>query len=102
MNKRVSIKGKGADIFFNNDHNTGIPESQNTLKPAKQIKVTYFINDKTAEKLEEFWFKLRRKFNEKKISKSKIVEVAVNKIVTDWEENKDQSQIESDLKAGVK
>jgi len=107
-NKRTSIKGKGADIFLDEEENqpTSIKEENNTITPEKkkavttanQIKVTYFINELTAENLEDIWLNLRRKFKNRKISKSKIVEIAVNSLIEDWEKNQETSSIETFLK----
>lgn len=108
--KRESLKGKGASIFLDNkEENTGTTEKHNaslsvlnnTITPDKQIKVTYFISDATADKLEEICFILKRKFKNKKVNKSKLVELAVNHLVEDWEENKEKSQIEEIIKTGI-
>lgn len=101
MAKRASIKGKGADIFLSEEsHNA--TEYQNAKKAAKQVKATYFIESQTIDELEDLWLSLRRKFKGRKISKSKIVEIALNDLVENWKKNQDKSRIERFLNAGCK
>lgn len=102
--KRTSLKGKGASIFLEEEEqqHASKPVHHNTITPAKQIKVTYFIDGGVNDQLEELWLTLRKKFKNKKISKSKIVEIAVRNLVNDWDSNQGDSQIESVLKDGIK
>lgn len=125
--KRESLKGKGAGIFLdnfldnnNNDNkqNTTLPVSNNTIAPDEnntdleeygdgiapdeQIRSTYFMSYSTTDKLEEVCFILKRKFKNRRINKSKLVEIAIDSLLKDWEENKGNSQLEKIIKTSIK
>lgn len=103
MAKRKSIKGRGADIFLDTEHhNAGTTGSQKPVNTAKQVKVTYFIESQTTDRLEDVWLNLRSKFKGSKISKSKIVEIALNDLIENWKKDQEKSRIEKYLGSGNK
>jgi len=103
MAKRTSIKGRGADIFLNTEHhNAGATAGQKPVNTVKQVKVTYFIESRTTDRLEDLWLGLRAKFKGSKISKSKIVEIALNDLIENWNKNQEKSRIERFLGSGNK
>jgi hypothetical protein len=75
MNKRLSMKGKGADVFF------GEPETEKTTPPpeikkekavrAKPVKVTLYFPPELASRLDQVW--TRRMLKDKSAQKSQVV-----------------------------
>jgi hypothetical protein len=105
-------------------HNTGIPESQNTIKTVKQqtrkparqkastpperkeeapgqkVKATYYISEEAVEKLEDGWIQLRKLLPKEKrtsVSKSSIVEIALEMALADLEKKKKSSLLAKKL-----
>ena len=74
----------------------GIPEGQNaSILEQKPAKATYYLSPDVIDSLEESWFQLRRVVNgsRAKISKSKIVEIALDMAIEDFEKNGQASQL---------
>ena len=68
----------------------GIPEDPNAgMLDQKPAKATYYLSPDVIDSLEESWFQLRRVVNGSrgKISKSKIVEIALDMAIEDFEKN---------------
>ncbi|MBC7189099.1 hypothetical protein H5U35_02635 [Candidatus Aerophobetes bacterium] len=88
MAKRVRIKGKGAAIFLG-DNKTS---SQQNIKPASHlkdeksntIKATFYLPEELVDELEEVWLTLRKKYKQRKVTKSEIVQVALRKAFEQW------------------
>jgi len=75
---------------------SGIPEGQNvSILEQKPAKATYYLSPDVIDSLEESWFQLRRVVNGSrgKISKSKIVEIALDMAIEDFEKNGQASQL---------
>lgn len=103
-------------------HKAGIPERQNTIKTVKQqtrkpasqktseeeapgqkIKATYYISEQAVEKLEDGWIQLRRLLPKEKrtsVSKSSIVEIALEIALADLEKKKESSLLAKKLSKG--
>jgi hypothetical protein len=74
----------------------GMPEGQNaSILEQKPAKATYYLSPDVIDSLEESWFQLRRVVNGSrgKISKSKIVEIALDMAIEDFEKNGQASQL---------
>ena len=74
----------------------GIPEGQNaSILEQKPAKATYYLSPDVIDSLEESWFQLRRVVNGSrgKISKSKIVEIALDMAIEDFQKNGQASQL---------
>jgi len=103
MAKRTSLKGKGADIFLGSDekkpesHTAIKTESNNAGTPAGQNKVTYYISNRIIDEFEDLWLSLRKKYRKRKVSKSEIVEFALEGVIEDWEKNQEKSKLETGL-----
>lgn len=93
----------------------GRPSRQRASKPAKQeetpekekakAKATYYLSPETVEDLEEAWISLRRmasKDQKARISKSAIVEMAIQMAVEELEAKAEQSRLSSLLTSGPK
>lgn len=91
MARRVRIKGKGAAIFLGDDKTS----SQQNIKTASHfksdgsttIKATFYLPEKLVDELEEAWLTLRKKYKQRKITKSEIVQVALRKAFEQWRKN---------------
>lgn len=87
MSKRVSLKGKGADIYTNpeepKDQQASIPSLQHTSVTIPLTKATFYLPSDEVEALDNFWMSLRKKSKNKKISKSLIVSQLINKAFHD-------------------
>lgn len=87
MSKRVSLKGKGADIYTNpeetKDQQASIPSHQRTSAVTPLTKATFYLPSDEVEALDDFWMSLRKKSKNKKISKSLIVSQLINKAFHD-------------------
>lgn len=87
------------------DNLTGIPVSQNTITPVQstktsdekeKTKATFYISTDTVDALDGAWMKLRgmaKGEKKKEVSKSAIVNVALQIILEDLETNGDESQL---------
>lgn len=83
----------------------GTPERQPASVPAKpssdeKTKATYYLSESTVDALEEAWLKLRRMADSdarKQISKSLIVDAALQIALVDLEENGEVSRLASVL-----
>ena len=74
----------------------GIPEDPNAgMLDPKPAMATYYLSPDVIDSLEESWFQLRRVVNGSrgKISKSKIVEIALDMAIEDFEKNGQASQL---------
>ena len=74
MIKKLTIKGKGADFFL----------KQEEARCTEQKKVTFYIPETLVDALESVWLDLRK--THKKLKKSDIARIALEKIFRDYEE----------------
>lgn len=75
------------------------PLKKKDVLPVKEsdngkIKATYYITENANDDLEEFVFNLKKKFKKRKVTRSKIIEIALNNLIQDWKKNQDNSQVE--------
>lgn len=103
------------------DQQAGRPARQRTKRPARQqasktagqketpeeekAKATYYLSPGTVEALEEAWISLRRmasKDQKARISKSAIVELAIQMAVEELEAKADKSRLSSLLTSSAK
>lgn len=105
MAERPRIKGRGAEIFLG----SGRPASQQTSKPAKQrtskpaqqhfgkpvnaTKATFYLPVNLVDELDATWLSLRSKYRDKKVSKSEIAQIALEEILKDWKEHRQDSTL---------
>lgn len=89
MNKRPSIKGKGADVFFPQEgqsqegrrtasrHTTKEAPSSNGQKDVeeKRIMATFYLPPDLVDKLDRVW--VERRIKDRKVQKSHIVAEAL-------------------------
>ncbi len=108
MSKRTSLKGRGADVFLNETapqekQTTSIPVSQHTSKPVSQptgktverlIKVTFYLPTDDVEVLDDFWMCMRKTVK-KKITKSLIMSLLINKAFEGFRGKDDEKIAES-------
>lgn len=82
------------------------PENQNTSKTEKQtsgktsskkVKATYYMQEGTEQDLERAWLELRR-MTGRKVSKSEIVETAIQHATRDLDEEGEGSRIANALR----
>ena len=95
MAKRARIKGKGAAIFLGEE--TSIPQQdsktvkQYTVKTVNTSKATFYLPANLIDELEDVWLTLRKTYKHQKVAKSKIVQIALEKIFEDWKMKQDES-----------
>lgn len=77
------MKGKGADLF--------LEESDKKDKSLKKKKVTLYLYPSVADKLDDVWLTL--KSQDKKVSKSKIAEIGISRILKEYEEEGQESTL---------
>lgn len=77
------MKGKGADIFFEG--------SDKKAKSLKKKKVTFYLYPSAAEKLDEVWLALKGR--NKQVTKSKIAEIGISKLLKEFEEEGQESTL---------
>ena len=98
------MKGKGADIFLGDEpdeheekkssdkgksQNSDLEESQNSIEldeGAEKEKAGFYLQENITEALEYVWFKTRS-ITGKKVSKSDIVNIALKKLIKDFNED---------------
>lgn len=74
------------------------PESNKTKNVSKE-KTTFNLSMETLEKLEDSWIKLRRQFrSEQRISKTFIVEYAIELVLKDYKQHNESSELFKYLK----
>jgi len=78
--RRPSIKGKGADFFF-----------ESAPQTSAQVKVTFYLPKELVDKLDEVWLDLRRTY--KKLRKSDIARIALEEILSDYEGKQQNSKL---------
>jgi len=93
---KTRVKGKGREIFLG--EKASKPEKQldsktasrQAVKPARQQvesseKVTLYLPSDLIAQLDEVWAGLRRRYKkERKVSKSEIVRIALQRCLRDW------------------
>ncbi|MEF8798894.1 MAG: hypothetical protein V5A79_05715 [Candidatus Bipolaricaulota bacterium] len=102
--KRRSMKGKGAEIFFGEEEKAGeedkegvkeekkkedIEEKKNRIRLEDDVdkeKAGFYLREDVTEELEFVWVKARSVLGEK-ISKSDIVNLALMKLIQEFNEN---------------
>jgi len=91
--KRVSVKGRGLDSII--PITPGAAEKPETTTAAgKKVKMLFSVPAELARKLDIVWFELRDKYRGKKnIEKSEIVSLALNTILKDYSEKKEEGII---------
>lgn len=77
------MKGKGADLFFE--------DSDKKAKSLKKKKVTFYLYPSVAQKLDEVWLAL--KGQNKQVTKSKVAEIGISKILKEFEEEGEESTL---------
>jgi len=95
MAKRARVKGKGAAIFLGEDE----PASQQanktlkhyTGKPVNTSKATFYLPVDLIDDLEDTWLSLRGKYKEKRVAKSEIAQIALEELIKNWKEKRDNS-----------
>lgn len=104
MAKRVRVKGKGAAIFWGEANPTSSQANktsktleQHAGKSGNTSKATFYLPESLIDNLEDAWLALRKKYKGKKISKSEIVQIALEELLKDWVEKKDESSLVSQL-----
>lgn len=96
MAKRKRIKGKGASIFLGDE-----PASQQANKTSKQHngktvntgKATFYLPEDLIDNLDDLWLTLRKKYKDKKVTKSEITQIALEEMLKDWETKEDNSKL---------
>jgi len=89
-------KGRGADAFLSpamgKDQKYRNTEIQKAGQPAQ--KATYLLSGAAVQQLEEVWSALRRQHPGRKrdISRSRLVEIAIEALAEDWEKNQERSR----------
>ncbi len=95
MVKRARIKGKGAAIFLGEETPTLQQDSktakQYTVKTVNTSKATFYLPANLIDELEDVWLTLRKTYKQQKVTKSKIVQIALGKIFEDWKMKQDES-----------
>lgn len=93
---KARVKGKGREIFLG--EKASKPENQQVGKTAKQKagkpeynkgneKVTFYLPSDLIAQLDELWADLRRRYKrERKVSRSEIVRIALQKCLRDFPE----------------
>ena len=79
--KRLTIKGKGADFFFEEER----------LRVLKQVKTTFYLLQTLIDNLDNVWLDLRR--NHKKLKKSDIARIALEELLKDYDEKHQNSKL---------
>lgn len=64
--------------------------------PSKKVQATYYMQEETEQDLERAWIKLRR-MTGRKVSRSEIVETAIQHATRDLDEEGGESRIASTL-----
>ena len=82
--KRPTIKGKGADFFL---------ERERAI--TEQRKVTFYIPEALIDNLDSVWLELRK--TRKKLKKSDIARVALEQILSNYEEKHQDSILSEQL-----
>lgn len=85
--------------LINNVSNNEIrPESNKTITENKE-KTTFNLSTRMIDQLEDAWIKLRKQFkNEQRISKTLIVEKALELVLNDFESKNEASDLYNKLK----
>lgn len=88
MNKRQSIKGKGAEIFTGGETTpahqlTSKPVKSQTGKTGKPVKATFYLTRNAVNEIEDVWMDIRRADRKLGISKSDIVSSVLEKTLGD-------------------
>jgi len=85
---KARVKGRGREIFLGKKASK--PERQLDSKPASRQaegneKVTLYLPSELVSQLDEVWAGLRRRYKkERKVSKSEIVRIALQRALQDW------------------
>ncbi|MBA7493696.1 hypothetical protein ES702_04258 [subsurface metagenome] len=80
MKKRLTLKGKGADIFLRED-----PRQPKTKAATTKEKATFYLPPPLLASLDDAWFTLRK--NNRKIRKSDIVRSALEEFLRNLEKS---------------
>jgi hypothetical protein len=80
------------------DHNAIIMSKSHTRKPArnnaiKKEKATFYLSKKIGNELEKCWMKIRTMRGDKAISKTDIVEQALEEVIEEFNKTKTESQL---------
>lgn len=104
---RESMKGKGADIFLGNEEKEGesnnkvedkkgnLEENRNSIKldgEADKEKAGFYLRKDITEQLEFVWVKARS-ITGVKVSKSDIVNLALKKLVEEFNEDPEDNYL---------
>jgi hypothetical protein len=89
--KRPQIKGKGADVFFQEEegaivpeqsfHTPAPPEARQQRTPEKREMVTFYLPPALVDKLDRAW--IERRLKDRKVQKSHIVTEALETYLKD-------------------
>ena len=85
MSKRPTIKGKGADLFL------GETAPKRKIPILRKGKSTFYFSPSLIEKLDKIWLSLRRE--NKKVSKSNIVALGLDKVLESFEKKGPESEL---------
>ncbi len=105
--KRPSLKGRGAEIFLTDPDadserpNAGRPGRQKARMPAygysgRKEKATFYLPEELLFALEEIWRDLRI-LTRAKVTKSEIVQAALERVAGEFKENGPTSRLLEDL-----
>lgn len=78
-NKRPTIKGKGADFFFEQKKST------------EQGKATFYFSRDLIDKIDDVWVDLRKTY--RKLRKSDIARIAIEDLVRDYADKQQDSKL---------
>ena len=78
------MRGKGADLFFEDS-------GRREVASLRKKKVTFYLYPPVAEKLDAVWLALKER--NKEVSKSKIAEIGISKILEELEEKGKESSL---------
>ena len=81
IQKRPTIKGKGADFFL----------KQEETKLQEQRKATFYIPETLIDNLDSVWLDLRK--THKKLKKSDIARIAFEQLLRDYKEKHQNSAL---------
>lgn len=90
MTKRPTLKGRGADIFFEKGKKESLQEKK-IYTPIRKEKATFYLSSSILRSLDSIWLSFRKE--DRKIKKSALVEAALKQAVEDFGKNKKESAL---------
>lgn len=78
--RRVSVIGKGREMFFPESHTDSQPSEQAPSSTSTLVQGAYYLTPKAADGLDDLWIRLRKEARTKKVTKSLLVSKAIEKL----------------------